>query len=126
MINTKLLMTLSAVSLAIVGLACSFVPNEMLTYFGITEPNLIPLIIQIMGALYLGFAILNWTAKANLIGGIYSKPVAIGNFMHYVVSSLALFKFFIAHTDSKLILIPLIIYSIFAFLFGKVTFSSPG
>jgi len=125
MINTKLLMTLSAVSLAIVGLACSFLPHEILSYFDITEPNLIPLIIQIIGALYLGFAILNWTAKANLIGGIYSKPVALGNFMHYVVSSLALFKFFMAHTDLKLILIPLIIYSIFALLFGKITFSSP-
>lgn len=117
-------MTLSAIVMAIVGLACSFMPNEILSYFGITEFLLLPLLIQVLGATYLGFAILNWMAKANLIGGIYSKPVAVGNFMHYMVSSLALLKFFMAHTDLKLILIPLIIYAIFATLFGRITFAS--
>lgn len=123
--NTKLLMTSSAVSLAMIGLACSFIPHEILTYFGVVDLAIFPLILQILGALYLGFALLNWTAKANLIGGIYSKPVAIGNFMHYMVGSLALFKFFIAHTDLNLILIPTVIYTIFALLFGKVTFGNP-
>lgn len=123
--NTKLLMTSSAVSLAMIGLACSFIPNEILAYFGVVDLAIFPLILQILGALYLGFALLNWTAKANLIGGIYSKPVAIGNFMHYMVGSLALFKFFIAHTDLNLILIPTVIYTIFALLFGKVTFGNP-
>lgn len=123
--NTKLLMTSSAVSLAMIGLACSFIPHEILAYFGVVDLAIFPLILQILGALYLGFALLNWTAKANLIGGIYSKPVAIGNFMHYMVGSLALFKFFIAHTDLNLILIPTVIYTIFALLFGKVTFGNP-
>lgn len=124
MVKTKLLMTLSAVSLAFVGLACSFAPQEILTYFGVIKSDVIPLIIQVLGALYLGFAVLNWTAKANLIGGIYSRPVAIGNFMHYLVTSLALVKYFMGHMDHKMILIPLIIYSIFAILFGKVLFGS--
>ncbi len=123
--NTKLLMTLSAVSLAVFGLACSFLPHEILAYFGIIDSIIFPLVLQVLGSLYLGFALLNWTAKANLIGGIYSKPVAIGNFMHYMVGSLALLKFFITHTDLNLILIPLVIYAIFALLFGKVTFGNP-
>ena len=123
--NTKLLMTFSAVSLAIIGLACSFLPHEILTYFGVIDLIVFPLILQVLGSLYLGFALLNWTAKANLIGGIYSKPIAVGNFMHYMIGSLALFKFFIAHTDLNLILIPLVIYTIFALLFGKITFGSP-
>ncbi len=123
--NTKILMTASAISLAIIGLACSFLPYEILAYFGIIDSVIFPVIIQVLGALYLGFAILNWTARANLIGGIYSKPIAIGNFMHFMVGSLALFKFFIAHTDLNLILIPLVIYTIFALLFGKVSFGSP-
>jgi hypothetical protein len=123
--NTKILMSLSALTMAIVSLACTFMPDEILAYFNIRGIIVFPLIIQILGATYLGFAILNWMAKSNLIGGIYSKPVAVGNFMHYMVSSFALVKFFIAHTDLKLILIPLVIYLIFAFLFGKVTFSSP-
>ncbi|TKC13099.1 hypothetical protein FA048_05640 [Pedobacter polaris] len=123
--NTKILMTSSTIVMATIGLVCSFMPDEVLTYFGIKEFIVLPLIIQVLGSTYLGFAILNWMAKSNLIGGIYSKPVVIGNFMHYAVSSLALVKFFMAHTDLKLILIPLGIYVIFALLFGKVMFSSP-
>jgi Fe2+ transport system protein B len=123
--NTKILMTISALTMLAVGVLCSFLPNEILQYIGVSETSFLPLIIQILGAIYFGFGFLNWTAKANLIGGIYSRPVAIGNLIHYVVSSLALIKFFAAHTDMKILLVPVIIYSILAILFGKVVFGSP-
>ncbi|MFD0939133.1 hypothetical protein [Pedobacter boryungensis] len=123
--NTKIIMSLSAIVMAIVGLTCSFMPDEILTYFSLPNAVGLSLIIQILGAIYLGFAFLNWMAKSNLIGGIYSKPIAIGNFMHYMMASLTMLKFFMAHPDLKLILIPLIIYAIFAFVFGKITFGSP-
>lgn len=123
--NTKLLMTISAVKLVSVGVLCSFLPNEILQFMGVNDTGILPLIIQIVGAIYFGFGFLNWTAKANLIGGIYSRPVAIGNFAHYLVSSLALIKFFMAHTDMKILLIPIFIYSVFSVLFGKVVFGSP-
>lgn len=123
--NTKILMSVSAIYMLAVGVLCSFLPNEILHFIGINDTALLPLIIQILGAIYFGFGLLNWTAKANLIGGIYSRPVAIGNLIHYVVSSLALIKFFMAHTDLKFMLIPIIIYFVFSILFGKVVFGSP-
>jgi hypothetical protein len=123
--NTKLIMTASAVFTAIIGLGCSFLPKELLNYAGITELQLFPLIIQVLGSLYLGFAILNWMAKGNLIGGIYSKPVALGNFMHYFVGGMALIKYFINHQDMPMVLVPAVIYVLFALLFGKVAFGSP-
>ena len=125
MMNTKILMTISALTMLAVGVLCSFLPNEILQFMGVSETSVLPLIIQILGAIYFGFGFLNWRAKANLIGGIYSRPVAIGNLIHYVVSSLVLIKFFMAHTDIKILLVPVIIYSILAILFGKVVFGSP-
>jgi hypothetical protein len=125
--NTRLLMMSSALVMGIVGVGCSFFPEEMLTYIGLAlDPGKIMiLMVQILGALYLGFAILNWMAKGNLIGGIYSKPVAIGNFMHFMVSGLALTKHLISHLDQKMIVVPVIIYAVFALCFGVVTFGSP-
>ncbi|TCC94248.1 hypothetical protein EZ428_05580 [Pedobacter frigiditerrae] len=123
--NTKILMTVSSIIMLVIGILCSFLPNEILKFIGVDGTGILPLVIQILGAIYFGFGFLNWTAKANIIGGIYSKPVAIGNLIHYVVSSLAMIKFFMAHTDMKLLLIPIAIYCVFSILFGKVVFGSP-
>jgi len=72
--NTKVIMTLSAIVMGGVGILLSFLPHELLAQFQSASVHTIDaLIIQLMGALYFGFAMINWTAKANLIGGIYSR-----------------------------------------------------
>jgi hypothetical protein len=121
--NTKLLMTLSAAALGVTGILLSFFPGETAAYLGITKNASI--ILQILGALYFGFAILNWTAKANLIGGIYSRPVAIGNFTHFMIGGLALLKSVSKNTDLTYLWIAAFIYAIFAILFGYVMFNNP-
>ena len=92
---------------------------------GTGSTKLPQVILQILGALYLGFAMLNWMAKASLIGGIYSRPVAIGNFMHFMVGALALIKVFFANTGVKIILIPAITYLLFSLMFATIVFGSP-
>lgn len=121
--NTKLLMVSSAVLMGAMGIILSFLPLEIANYLSLDDS--MSIIFQILGALYFGFAILNWTAKANLIGGIYSRPVAIGNFSHFLIGGLALIKFGINHTDLLYILVTAVIYSIFSILFGYVLFVSP-
>jgi len=114
-------MTISAVFLALLGFGTLFAPQEVLSVHGTTPDNATKLLIQMMGALYLGFAILNWTARGNLIGGIYSRPVALGNFWHFLIVSLLLSK---AAFDFGVI--PLVIsaavFSAFAIWFGLVMF----
>lgn len=121
--NTRLLMTLSAIVLGLAGLLLTFAPNEVATYLSIAGPNAI--ILQITGSLYFGFAMLNWTAKANLIGGIYSKPVAIGNFTHFFIAGAALAKQAFNHSALTITWIAIIIYIILAMLFGYVLFTNP-
>ena len=123
--DTKFLMASSAIFLILIGLFCSFLPNESLRFIGADEIGTLPVLAQVFGAIYFGFGLLNWMAKGNLIGGIYSKPVAIGNFAHFLMSSLALIKYFAVRTELTLLLIPILIYTIFAFCFGKITFGSP-
>ena len=123
--NTKLLMVSSAVILAILGLAATFFPQEILNYIGISSAGYASLFIQVTGALYLGFAMMNWMAKANMIGGIYSKPVAMGNFVHFFIAALALIKALPANHDLKLVWVLTIVYSIFTLLFARVAFNKP-
>ncbi len=123
--STKFVMISSAVVMAVLGIALSFFSQEILNYMGIETTKLPQVILQILGALYLGFAMLNWMAKANLIGGIYSRPLAIGNFMHFMVGALALIKVFFANTGIKIILIPAITYLLFSLLFATIVFGSP-
>jgi len=122
--NTKLLMTLSSLFMLATGLAFSFFPQEFLSTFSQPDSPLITLILQLLGALYLGFAMLNWMAKSNLIGGIYSRPVAIGNFMHFLVAGLALLKA-VPGLEIPQLWGLAVIYVIFAAAFGFVVFTHP-
>jgi len=123
--NTKYLMISSAVVTGFLGLTASFLPTELLKEIGATANELPTLFVQITGALYLGFAIMNWMAKAVLIGGIYAKPLGMGNFLHFTVAALALFKFAIRSQNSMYVWTATIVYSVFAILFGLVVFTSP-
>jgi tellurite resistance protein TehA-like permease len=118
--NTKLLMTISAVFLGVTGIALSFFPQEIAVYLHLSSA--IAIVLQICGALYFGFAMLNWTAKANLIGAIYSKPVAIANFAHFLIGGLTLIKYAFTNTGVTPVWIAAIIYLLFAILFGYVLF----
>jgi hypothetical protein len=116
--NTKILMTSSASFLAIIGILFSFLPNEIMDYLNV-EPNIITaLFLKIMSALYLGFGILNWMAKGTLIGGIYNRPIAIGNLMHFGVGAIALVKITTnIQAYSEVIISLTVVYAIFAILF---------
>jgi len=116
-------MTISAAILGATGIALSFMPQEVSGFLNLTKSS--PIIFQLLGALYFGFAMLNWTAKANLTGGIYSRPVAIGNFTHFLIGGLAFLKLVLHNTDLAYIWVCAILYCIFAVAFGYVLFTNP-
>ncbi|SFW61407.1 hypothetical protein [Cellulophaga fucicola] len=124
--NTKILMTSSALFLAIIGILLSFLPNEILEYLNV-EPNIITILfVKIMSALYMGFGILNAMAKGTLIGGIYNRPIAIGNLMHFGVGAIALVKIASKiQVHSEIIISLAAVYVIFAILFVYVFKTNP-
>jgi len=125
LMHTKILMTLSAVLMAIIGFAASFFPQEILAYADAWDELFEVTLVQVLGALYLGFAALNWTSRASLIGGIYSRPVAIANFMHAGIVTAILGKIVIANHQVIPVVAAAIVYGIFALWFGAVLFSHP-
>lgn len=123
--NTKLLMMTSSIFMGILGILFTFLPEETLNYAGFISEDLNTLFLQIMGALYFSFGLLNWKAKGNLIGGIYSKPVSLGNFAHFFIGGLATLKEAWAQQGLIVLWIAGILYALFAIFFGLVTFGNP-
>ena len=117
-------MVVSAAFMALLGLGASFLPQEALFYSGYPAEGLAVLLVQVTGALYLGFSLLNWMARAALIGGIYSRPVAVGNFMHFAVATIVLVKSLTTHS-APLMLVVATVYALLAVWFGSVLFTHP-
>jgi hypothetical protein len=123
--STRLLLSSNAVFMALLGVAASFLPQEIAARFGIHADPFVVLLVQMAGALYLGFAILNWMAKASLIGGIYNRPLALGNFLHSAVGAVVLLKAWAGGFHASEIIIGAAAYSLFGAWFGVTLFSHP-
>ena len=114
----------SAIFLALLGLATSYFPDKVLGMHGTVPDNATLLLVQMMGALYLGFAILNWMARGVIIGGIYARPLALGNFLHFAMVGMMLGRAAVTHGVVQLAS-SAFVFSLFAIWFGVVLFRSP-
>ncbi len=108
-------MTSSAILMGLAGILLSFLPQEVSAYLHWGEGDAV--VLQILGALYFGFAMINWMSKANLIGGIYNRPLAVGNLSHFLIAALALSKISMRGT-SLFLLVTTAVYGLFAIAFS--------
>jgi hypothetical protein len=120
--NTKNVMAASAIFLGILGLICSFLPQEILTFFKTESTPFSILLAKIVGALFLGFGILNWMAKSSIIGGIYAKPLSQGNALHFFTGTMALLRSVFPENPMPILWLIFIPYLSFTILFGLITF----
>ena len=122
--NTKAVMTTSAVAMGLAGIILTFAPQETMGYLNVSGSGQGVLIVQLLGGVYFAFAMVNWTARANLIGGIYGRPIAIGNLTHFMIGALALIKGY-AKGSGPIVLGVTLAYGVFAILFAIVFFRHP-
>ncbi len=120
--NSRLLLIASSIFLALLGLAATFAPHEVLAALGTSAEEPLPVLVQLAGALYLGFAFTNWTAKGSLVGGVYARPISVGNFFHFVAGALALGKFLLANSSSSPLVVLTVAYVVFALGFATLVF----
>ena len=122
--NTKLLMTATSITTGAAAVALSFLPQEILASAGMQVSVAGVLVLQVTGALYLGMAIMDWMARDGLLGGVYGKPILLGNLAHFVAGALALLKAASAQSHPSLWLVA-IPYAAFAALFSVALFTHP-
>jgi hypothetical protein len=123
---TKALLSATALFLALAGLAATFLPQELLHAVDVPPSGVLPVIVQLAGALYLGFALLDWMARGSTIGGIYNRPVALANQFHFFVGTMALLKAS-GHGTPLAVSLLAIPYALLTIAFSYlVFFASPG
>ena len=123
--NTKLLMTACSLLLGATGIFALFLPDVLLSAQGVEPTEALSVLVQLMGALYFGFAIMNWTAKDSAIGGVYARPVSLANFSHFLTGALLLAKN-LFDEFSPLMLIATVMYIVFAACFYWLVFRATG
>ena len=123
--NTRFLMSLSAAFFAMLGVGITFLPQELLAHIGAPSDGVVVLLMQLLGALYLGFAMLNWMNRGSHIGGIHRRPVSMANFFNFAIGSAALVKWLIPNQFVLEVAVMALIYSVFAVWFGLVVFTHP-
>ena len=121
--NTKIVMTVCAIILGVIGIILTFMPQETAAYFQWPVTNTI--LFQILGALFMGFAMINWISKNIIIGGIYGRAIVVGNFTHFFIGALALIKLATRNKIDVTIILITIIYAVFAIIFGYLLFNGP-
>jgi len=124
--KTRTLMVSSSAVLAIAGLFALFVPDELLGNITAGQASSLAVILQLTGSLYFALAFVNWTARDSRIGGIYLRPVSLGNFAHFFVGALVLGKYALENSQNFTIIAALSVYAFFAYFFWWLVFRSPG
>lgn len=120
--NTRILMIASSVFVGTIGLLLSLMPQESARALEAGATGVVPLLLQLAGASLIGWALLNWTARGLVIGGIYARPLTLGNLLHFLAAGLALGKAAAASPFPGVLLIALLGYGAFAACFAWLAF----
>jgi Fe2+ transport system protein B len=107
------------------GIALTFAPDETLKAFHIAPDMVANVMLQLLGAAYLGFAMLNWLAKGALIGGIFAKPISMANGIHFFAGAMAIIKIASKTSMTPLLWAILVVYALYAACFLYVGFTAP-
>jgi hypothetical protein len=123
--KSNLLLSVSALTMFAAGLALSLLPQEALVAVGAAPAPLQVLLLQVTGALYLGFGMLNWMNRGNLVGGIYARPLVVGNLLHFAAVAIAVLKLVTVGERTPAVLVGGAVYVVLALGFARALLTSP-
>lgn len=116
----RLILSFSAIVLFIAGGATLFAPDELARAIDPSASHSASVIVQLLGSGFLGFALVNWMSRRNRIGGIYARPLGMGNLLLFATAALTLGKGAVAENlpaaGIGLCLVPALVAGSFAWL----------
>jgi hypothetical protein len=120
--KSKIILTASAVFLFAAGLILDFLPQEIAATLNLGSSAAITVLMQVLAAAFLGMGFMNWLSKSNPMGGIYSRPLALQNFLFFGVAAIALDKVALHGGTQRSLQSAAIAFTIFALTFGWLLF----
>ena len=118
----RLIILVSALILFAVGGAALFAGDELARLFDAGDSNGLTLAIQLTGSGLLGFAVLDWMSRGNRIGGIYGRPLGIGNLLLFTTASLTVGKAALAGSLPGIVTAVGVIFAVLAIGFAWLVF----
>lgn len=118
-------MAISAIGLGAIGASLLFAPLETAGLLVVGPGN--ELILQLLGATFLGWGAANWLARGAVLGGIYGRAVVAGNNTQFTIAALLLLKRAATTAGPAAPLWGLVVpFAAGAAFFGYLMYFSPG
>lgn len=115
---THLILTISALALGVLGMLLLFAPVEASVAFGWSGGEAAP---SLAAGGLLAVAILDWTGRSAIYGGIYGRPIVLANLVFALTGGLALLRVQLdAPTAHPLGWIPVAILAAHGISFGLI------
>jgi hypothetical protein len=123
----RTLLIISGVMNGITGMLLTFIPEELLLWTDGEAGEAAILYVSIVGAAMLGFGMMNYMGRNAVYGGIYGKPIILGNLLFHTVAAVHLIKFSMNTSDTLMIptAVAGTLYFIFAAGFIRLNFFPP-
>ena len=87
MISRQSFMTIAALTSILSGLVGLFAPGQMGLLFGLALDDVAVAEVRLLGAAYLGYAVLNWLAR-NVTDRAAVRAIALGNAVSWAISAI--------------------------------------
>ena len=121
------LMILSGIINGLAGVLLIFIPEELLLWADGEIGKTAVLALSLLGTVMLGFGMMNYMGRNAVYGGIYGKPIILGNLLFHTVAAVHLIKFSMNIHDTLMIYAAVAgaLYFIFAAGFIRLNFFPP-
>lgn len=117
--------TLSAIVLAVGGVALLFGSDELLPRLMPAMPASATVLGQLISAGWLALAGLNWNQRRMIVGGIYGRPTVLANLMLYLVSAFSLGHPAMAGGASPVLLFLTGLFAVLTLVYGALLVRGP-
>lgn len=118
-------MITSGILNGILGIVLTFLPQEIGGWLGITsQAGAGVLAIQLLGGALFGFGLLNFMGRNAILGGIYGKPIMLGNLIFHFIAALELIKYMFEFDQFGFLLLISMLYAFLTAAFIRMNFTS--
>lgn len=111
-----------SIGLGLLGIALIFAPDNIAGVLSLDSSAALPL--TMWGSAMFGLGLLNWNGRNAIYGGIYGRPILLGNLAHAFAGFMALIG--VATLDGPWpILAVTVFYGLYAAGYARIMFSPP-
>ncbi|WP_234572558.1 hypothetical protein [Rhodohalobacter sp. 614A] len=121
----KGIMVASGILNGILGIVLTFLPQEIGGWLGLaSETEAGVLAFQLLGGALFGLGLINYMGRNAILGGIYGKPILLGNMVFHFIAALDLIRFIFDADQFGFLMVVAMLYTFLAAAFIRMNFTS--